>query len=92
MAEFVGEHPDWLAYQLPKPSQKHGLGQVQKWVLFLYQGHDSDIVLEPKNPEDEQEFRGFEWTTVRSLANNSVWFRKRIYKELADYFARYLAE
>lgn len=86
---FLAEHPDWLAYQLPKPSKKHGLGQVQKWTLFLFRGTDADINLDVTNPK---EFCAYKWTTLRELANKTVWFRKGIYKELADYFSKYLAE
>lgn len=80
---LLGEHPDWLAYQLPEPRKKHGLGQVQKWMLFLFTGDDTHIDLEAAEPK---EFSAYKWTTLRDLANKTVWFRKGIYKELADYF------
>ena len=75
--------------QLPKPSKKHGLGQVQKWTLFLFKGEDADIDLEAATPK---EFCAYKWTTLRELSNEAVWFRKGIYKQLANYFSKYLAE
>ena len=87
--QLLNQHPDWLAYQLPKPSKKHGLGQVQKWTLFLFKGEDADIDLEAATPK---EFCAYKWTTLRELSNESVWFRKGIYKQLANYFSKYLAE
>ena len=86
---FLGQHPDWLVYQLPKPSKKHGLGQVQKWTLFLFEGEDADIDLEGTEPK---EFCAYKWTTLRELSNDAVWFRKGIYRELAEYFSKYLVE
>lgn len=86
---FLGQHPEWLVYQLPKPSEKHGLGQVQKWTLFLFEGKDADIDLKAVKPK---EFRAYKWITLHELSKNAVWFRKGIYKELAAYFSKYLAE
>ena len=76
-------------YILIQPSKKHGLGHVQKWTLFLFKDTDADINLDVTNPK---EFCAYKWTTLRELANKTVWFWKGIYKELADYFSKYLAE
>jgi len=67
---FVAEHLDWLAYELPEEMRtaKHGRGQVQKWFLFEFSGNEEDIILKPKDPNEEQEFRAFKWITLNQLA------------------------
>ena len=91
MLEVVAEYPDWLTYELSKEkrSGKYGRGQVQKWFLLRFTGTDNDIDL--KNIK-EQEFSNWKWTTLNSLAKETVAFRKRIYKKLADGFAGFFKD
>jgi putative (di)nucleoside polyphosphate hydrolase len=103
--EFLQEHPEWLAYELPeevrrklaekvKPDElaKHGRGQVQKWFLARFMGDEDDIKLEKwaKEHGGEPEFAAKKWTTLSALAEETWEVRRPIYRRLAADFAHYL--
>jgi putative (di)nucleoside polyphosphate hydrolase len=81
--EFVAEHPEWLAYELP-PEQRRaklGRGQVQKWFLYRFLGDDADIDLLAAG-RGRQEFGAFRWVRLADLVDE-VWEVKRpVYRAL----------
>jgi len=79
---LVAEHSEWLAYELPEQyrSRKTGLGQVQKWFLFRFQGTDGDIRL----PEGG-EARSWAWRNLREVAGTIVDFRRPTYNRLVEW-------
>jgi putative (di)nucleoside polyphosphate hydrolase len=83
---LLAEHPEWLVYELPRHSAKHGRGQAQKWFLFELK--------KPKRIELEGahsgEFTGWKWTTLEQLYDETVEFRKGVYARLMEHFAPYL--
>jgi putative (di)nucleoside polyphosphate hydrolase len=91
--DFVAEHPDWLAYELPPEARrsKTGRGQVQKWFLYRFRGRDADIRLLPPKGRG-QEFSAFEWVALAELAEE-VWdVRRPVYRALVEAFADLLVE
>ena len=90
--QILSEHPEWLAYELPKSMRRSGLGrgQVQKWFLFEFTGEDEEIKLKPEDSNLKQEFRRFKWMPLGNLANEVVHFRQSTYRNLATHFQKYL--
>lgn len=88
--EFVAEHDEWLAYELPEEhrSAKHGRGQVQKWFLYRFGGSDEQIKYWDAEPP---EFADMKWVTLKELSEEVVEFRRGIYKKLALDFAIHLS-
>ena len=87
--KLLAEHPEWLAYELPKDKRngKLGRGQVQKWFVFRFTGEDQDIDL--KRAEDN-EFSSWAWTRMDRLIQGAVPFRRSIYLKIAQDFSQYL--
>jgi putative (di)nucleoside polyphosphate hydrolase len=85
---LLAEHPEWLVYELPSYSAKHGRGQAQKWFLFQLTKPDARIDL---HATKSREFQRWKWTTLQSLRDETIEFRKSVYGKLAAYFASYLA-
>jgi putative (di)nucleoside polyphosphate hydrolase len=85
---FLAEHPEWLVYELPTYSAKHGRGQAQKWFLFQLTQPDTRIDLQKAK---SKEFQSWKWTTLAQLGNETIEFRKSVYGKLAEHFAPYLA-
>lgn len=84
-AELLAEYPQWLAYELPPEHRRSrtGRGQVQRWFLLRFLGHDRDIDL-AAGPGGRPEFSAYRWVTFDELAE-MVWeVRRPIYRALAD--------
>jgi putative (di)nucleoside polyphosphate hydrolase len=88
-ARIIGEHPEWLSYDLPPELLGKALGgryrgQRQRWFALRFEGGAADIrlVLEP-HPEFVA-WRGAELAELPALA---VGFKRAIYDELARSFA-----
>ncbi len=88
-AELIGEHPDWLVYDLPP----HLLGvawdgkfrgQRQKWFAFRFTGLDADIRLDA---DPHPEFSAWRWVELAALPALAVPFKRHIYQILARDFA-----
>ena len=89
---LLGCYPEWLAYELPeevraKPEvkEKQGRGQVQKW-FFVRLQDSAKIVLEPKDPENQEFFR-YKWMSLGALAEETWEVRRSIYLKLALHLA-----
>jgi putative (di)nucleoside polyphosphate hydrolase len=90
-AEIVGEHPEWLTYDLPAAligRALHGRyrGQRQRWFALRFTGTDSDIQLDL---DPHPEFDAWRWVPLATLPELAVAFKRPIYEELARSFARF---
>jgi putative (di)nucleoside polyphosphate hydrolase len=93
-AEIIGEHPDWLDYDLPpellgvsfKGKYK---GQRQKWFALRFLGADSEIRLDA---DPDPEFDAWRWAELAELPGLAVPFKRTIYEMLARDFAAFAKE
>lgn len=90
-ADILGEHPEWLSYDLPP----HLLGvawggqyrgQKQKWFALRFTGTDQDIRLDA---DQHPEFEAWQWIKLADLPKYAVSFKHDIYARLAQDFAPY---
>lgn len=93
-AEIIGEHPDWLSYDLPPHLVGVALGgryrgQTQRWFALRFTGTDADIDL---GHAPHAEFDAWRWTDLATLPDIAVSFRRPIYTVLAQSFARFAAQ
>ena len=92
-AEIIGEHPDWLAYDLPAELIGVALGgryrgQSQRWFALRFLGLDSDIRLDL---DPHPEFDAWRWAELTELPDLAVGFKRPIYEILARSFASFAA-
>ena len=92
-AEIIGEHPDWLCYDLPPELLGHALGgkfrgQRQRWFALRFLGSDADIRLDA---DPHPEFDAWRWVPLAELPSLAVGFKQHIYDVLAVSFARFAA-
>ncbi len=90
-AAIIGEHPDWLSYDLPPALLGHALGgryrgQCQRWFALRFLGADDDIRLDTHH---EVEFDAWRWVPLADLATLPVGFKADIYRTLQQSFARF---
>ena len=93
-AEIMGEHPEWLRYDLPPELVGRALGgrfrgQRQRWFALRFTGEDSDIRLDA---DPHPEFDAWRWARLDELPGLAVAFRREIYTALAESFARFAAK
>lgn len=92
-ATIIGEHPDWLTYDLPPHLVGVALrgryrGQRQRWFALRFTGADSDIRLD-RDPHPE--FDDWRWVKLRELPALAVDFKRAIYEVLTESFAGFAA-
>jgi putative (di)nucleoside polyphosphate hydrolase len=90
-AEVIGEHPDWLTYDLPPDLlgvawRGRYRGQRQRWFAMRFNGEDSDIHLD-LSPHPE--FDTWRWVRLSELPSLAVPFKRTIYEALAASFQRF---
>jgi len=90
-AEIIGEHPEWLTYDLPADIVGTALGgkyrgQRQRWFALRFIGDDSDINLQA---EKHPEFDKWRWARLHELPDLAVPFKRAIYETLVVSFARF---
>ena len=90
-AEIVGEHPEWLYYDLPPELLGVALGgeyrgQRQRWFALRFLGDDADIRLDA---DPHPEFDAWRWADLAELPTLAVDFKRAIYEVLAESFARF---
>jgi len=90
-AAIIGEHPDWLTYDLPVELLGKALGgryrgQRQRWFALRFNGRDSDIHLDL---DPHPEFDAWRWAPLSDLPGMAVAFKRPIYGILAQSFARF---
>lgn len=90
-AEIIGEHPDWLTYDLPAELIGVALkgryrGQRQRWFALRFLGQDGDIRLDL---DPHPEFDAWRWARLDELPAMAVGFKRPIYDILVVAFARF---
>ena len=90
-AEVIGEHPDWLTYDLPPNLlgiawRGRYRGQRQRWFALRFTGEDSDIRLDL---DPHPGFDAWRWVKLADLPSLAVPFKRAIYEVLATSFARF---
>lgn len=93
-AEIIGEHPEWLSYDLPPELLGRALGgkfrgQRQRWFALRFTGEDADIRLDL---DPHPEFDAWRWARLEELPGLAVAFRREIYAVLAESFAGFAAK
>ncbi len=88
-ATLLAESRGWLRYDLPPalvPRLWRGRfrGQEQKWFAFRFTGRDRDINLATATPE----FHDWKWVERAELPRLIVPFKRAIYRQVIDEFAR----
>ena len=88
-ATIIGEHADWLTYDLPPALIGVALygryrGQRQRWFALRFTGEDGDIRLDA---DAHPEFDAWQWVPLATLPDLAVPFKKPIYEILAQRFA-----
>lgn len=89
--ELVAETPGWLTYDLPPalvPRIWKGRfrGQKQRWFLMRFLGEDDLIDIRTPTPE----FREWAWIEPGELPERIVPFKREIYRQVLEAFARHL--
>lgn len=92
-ADIIGEHPEWLTYDLPANLVGVALGgryrgQRQRWFALRFTGDDSDIRLDL---DPHPEFDAWRWASLADLPALAVPFKRPIYTTLAGSFSRFAA-
>jgi putative (di)nucleoside polyphosphate hydrolase len=90
-AEILAEHPRWLTYDLPAHLVGKALGgryrgQRQKWFALRFTGTDAEIRLDL---DPHPEFDAWRWAPLADLPAMAVEFKRDIYRDLAQEFARF---
>ena len=88
-AHIIGEHSEWLTYDLPPELVGVALGgrfrgQQQRWFALRFDGEDSDIRLDL---DPHPEFDAWRWVELEELPALAVGFKRAIYEDLARVFA-----
>ncbi len=88
-AEIVGEHPDWLTYDLPPRLlgiawRGRYRGQRQRWFAMRFTGQDSDIRLDL---DPHPEFDAWRWIPLADLPALAIPFKRPTYEALKLAFA-----
>ncbi len=88
-ATIIGEHPEWLFYDLPPELLGVALGgkyrgQRQRWFALRFHGGDADIRLDA---DPDPEFDAWRWAELAELPGLAVPFKRAIYETLALSFA-----
>ncbi len=90
-ATIIGEHPQWLTYDLPPALIGKALGgryrgQRQRWFALRFEGRDSEVRLDL---DPHPEFDAWRWAPLADLPGLAVAFKQPIYDVLAKSFARF---
>jgi putative (di)nucleoside polyphosphate hydrolase len=90
-AEILGEHADWLQYDLPPELVGRAFGgryrgQRQRWFALRFLGVDAEIRLDAHQPAEFVEWR---WVALAELPSLAVSFKRPIYETIARDFARF---
>jgi putative (di)nucleoside polyphosphate hydrolase len=90
-ASILGEHPDWLTYDLPADLlgiawRGRYRGQRQRWFAMRFTGEDSDIRLDL---DPHPEFDAWRWVPLTDLPALAVPFKRAIYEILTASFGHF---
>ncbi len=90
---LLGESANWYTYDLPgvtpeKPWKGKWRGQKQKWFVFRFDGHESEIdIATPAQGQHSAEFDGWRWVDMHKLPSMIVFFKRPVYEGLVQEFA-----
>ena len=89
--EILARHPVELTYDLPDDLlgtlwKGRWRGQRQTWFLARFLGSDEDVNIDTAEPE----FRAWKWAEPAELPVMIVPFKKKLYQEVLEAFARWL--
>ncbi len=89
---LIAEAPDWWSYDLPPEMggrwRARYRGQTQKWFLFRFDGHESEINVDfPAGGHHAAEFRDWRWEEWEALPDLVVPFKREVYLEVVAFFA-----
>ena len=92
LIEIIARCPVELTYDLPedlvgKLWKGRWRGQRQTWLLARFLGTDADVNLETPEPE----FRAWKWADPAELPAMIVPFKKKLYEDVLEAFADWLA-
>ncbi len=90
-ATIIGEHPDWLTYDLPPELLGKALGgryrgQRQRWFALRFHGRDIDVRLDL---DPHPEFDAWRWAPLADLPGMAVGFKRPIYDVLTRSFRQF---
>ena len=87
-AKLIHTSAQWVSYEIPEDTLKTlpwgntYIGQIQKWFVFRFVGKDNDINVGTENPE----FSEWKWSNHNFLINNTVPFKRGLYKKVLEEF------
>jgi putative (di)nucleoside polyphosphate hydrolase len=92
LVEPLAKTHGWVTYDLPpellgKVWGGKYRGQRQKWFLFRFKGHDSDIRIATDHPE----FTTWRWILADEMLDSIVPFKRAVYEAVIRSFRAYLA-
>jgi putative (di)nucleoside polyphosphate hydrolase len=92
-AEIIGEHPDWLTYDIPPASKPQSFkgrykGQIQKWFALRFLGTDAEIALDR---HEHPEFLDWRWAALAELPALAVPFKRAVYEAVVAEFSPFAA-
>ena len=92
-ATVIGEHPEWLCYDLPPHLVGVAFGgryrgQRQRWFALRFDGTDDEIRLDL---DPHPEFDASRWAKLSELPGLAVGFKRPVYELLAVSFAPFAA-
>ena len=87
-ADLLAESKEWFRYDVPSeliPKSWNGRwrGQIQKWIVMLFRGGDSDINISTEHPE----FEAWKWVDVAELQRIAVAFKRQLYADVIGEFS-----
>ena len=90
-AEIIGEHGDWLTYDLPdelvgKLFGGRYRGQRQRWFALRFLGEDGEVRLDAHT---HPEFIEWRWAALAEVPALCVPFKRATYEVVAREFARF---
>jgi putative (di)nucleoside polyphosphate hydrolase len=86
---LLGEHPDWLVYELPVEfrRKKTGLGQAQKWFFFRHAPTPKSRWTPGPLPEGGEN-RALAFMPFAEVARKIPAFRRGVYERVGEYLRR----
>lgn len=89
--DIVGEHPEWLSYELPDNLLGVALkgryrGQTQKWFAMRFLGDESEIDVSAKGGL-KQEFETWRWAPIDLVPKLIIPYKRAVYEDIVRTFA-----
>jgi putative (di)nucleoside polyphosphate hydrolase len=86
--DLIADSDRWFRYEvppelIPKSWNDRWRGQIQKWMVMMFRGADSDIDLATEQPE----FDAWQWVDPAQLPAIAVGFKRQLYADVIGEFA-----